>query len=132
MVSLDFQLFCLASVAAYGGLHVWLRRHEGLGVPALVWVALGALLVGGSFVVHLAELREKKRLTEELSSWGPTYAVELQRLGHDQISAETQVDDPVYLQLIETQKRWLTLNPLVSDIYSLGRDASGQGVLLVD
>lgn len=132
MVSLDFQLFCLASVAAFGGLHFWLRRHEGLGVPVPVWIALAALLVGGSFAVHLAELREKERLTEQLRAWGPTYAAEMQRLGHNQITAETQVDDAVYLQLIETQKRWLALNPLVSDIYTLGRDASGQGVLLVD
>lgn len=132
MVSLDYQLFCLASLALYGGLHVWLRRHEGLGVPFVLWLALGAVLVGGSFLVHNAENREQTRLTSQLQVWGPTYAEDMKRLGHDRIKADTQVDDPTYLELIETEKRWLTLNPLVSDIYTLGRDETGGLHLLVD
>ncbi|MBL9208597.1 MAG: PAS domain-containing protein, partial [Opitutaceae bacterium] len=132
MVSLDYQLFCLASLALYGGLHVWLRRHEGLGVPFVLWLGLGAVLVGGSFLVHNAERREQTRLTSQLQVWGPTYAEDMKRLGHDHIKADTQVDDPTYLELIETEKRWLALNPLVSDIYTLGRDETGGLHLLVD
>jgi len=62
MVPLEYQLFSLASITLYGGLHLWLRRHHGNGLPAPLWLALVILLISGFFLVRHAEEADRENL----------------------------------------------------------------------
>ncbi len=53
-----YPLFCLASVALYGGLGAWLRRRYRQGMPWQVWAGLCLFLVSGYFVLGVADSRE--------------------------------------------------------------------------
>ena len=124
----------LAFVACTLGAMVILRRRLG-GSRAHawgVWALVAAILVGGWFVTEGAETRTRERLEEMVEGYAPTYAIELQRLGHSRITLETPPDDPLYLELIDAQKRWLAANPSIADIYTFRRNAEGELVLLVD
>ncbi len=48
----------------------------------------------------------------------PTYALELELMGHANLDLRTRLDDPRYLAMIEAEKRWLASNRNVSDIYT--------------
>jgi PAS domain S-box-containing protein len=67
-----------------------------------------------------------------LQGIAPTYARELERLGHSRVTLATPPDDPLYLSLIEAEIRWLKANPNVADIYTFRIRDDGQIVLLVD
>ena len=62
----------------------------------------------------------------------PTYASGLEDLGHWTLPSDAAADDPLYLQMIEAQKRWLRVNPAVADIYTFRRDQEGRWRLIVD
>jgi hypothetical protein len=62
----------------------------------------------------------------------PTYAEELARMGHAQLTLETAADDPGYLAMIDAEKRWLAANTSIADIYTFRKRADGKIVLLVD
>ncbi|WDQ17528.1 hybrid sensor histidine kinase/response regulator [Rhodopirellula sp. P2] len=79
------------------------------------------LLTGGFLAVETADRLERSRLRQQVFGIAPTYAAELQQLGHAGINEETSPDDPVYLRMINAQKRWLSVNPQVTDIYTMRR-----------
>ena len=62
----------------------------------------------------------------------PTYARELELMGHASVGPLTPPDDPRYLRMIEAEKLWLEANQSVSDIYTFRRVAGGAVVLVVD
>ena len=51
--------------------------------------------------------------------------------GHARLRLDTAPDDSLYLALIEREKRWLAVNPMVNDIYTMRRHG-GETVLLLD
>ena len=53
---------------------------------------------------------EADRLRDTLEGFAPTYAAEMQLLGHAKITFDTPADDPGYLALIAAQKRWLEVS----------------------
>jgi len=132
MNDVAYPLFCVACVALVGVLHLWLRRRHRHRSSPFVWVILAVVLVAGFFVVRSAGNREREKLGETLSFLAPTYAAEIELLHHDRLSADTPPDDPIYLAIVEAQKRWLKLNPAVIDIYTWGRTGDNEIVLLAD
>jgi two-component system, sensor histidine kinase len=102
--------------------------------------SLSALTLGGILVVYLAGLALAQRSGHEtyeekiklLGSVAPLYAYEMEVHQHHQITLQTSPQDPIYLYLIETEKRWLDLNPLIADVYTLRLDSSNRLVLIVD
>jgi signal transduction histidine kinase len=56
----------------------------------------------------------------------------MQRMGHWGLQLDTPNDDPSYLRMLEAEKRWLRVNPELSDIYTLRRQADGNTTLIVD
>jgi signal transduction histidine kinase/ActR/RegA family two-component response regulator len=130
---LDFVAFALLALAA-GSWCVWLvhrRRPQEPLSPLLGMVLIGLVVAGGL----LAEWNGEQRRTRFISvfgAFGPTYAYELQRLGHARVTFSTAPDDPTYLALIEAEKAWMRVNPLIADIYTFRADASGQIRMVVD
>ena len=131
--SADYVVF-IASAAAVGGLAAaWLRRHRPqVKVSRAFWLFLGAVLLAGFFYVEEAGRRPQQRLITLFEGIAPTYAEELTRMGHAELRIETAQSDSRYLAMIEALKRWVRLNPLVSDIYTFRQREDGSVVLMVD
>ncbi|KLU02497.1 multi-sensor hybrid histidine kinase [Rhodopirellula islandica] len=87
--------------------------------PRLSFWILLLLLTGGFLAVETADRLQRSRLRQQVFGIAPTYAAELQQLGHAGINKETSPDDPVYRRMINAQKRWLSVNPQVTDIYTM-------------
>ena len=93
---------------------------------------LAVLLVGGWFLAEDAGNRQRERLRKQVEGLAPTYARELELLGHSQITLDTPADDPVYLKMIQKQKDWLKLNLAITDIYTCRKHSPGKQRLIVD
>jgi PAS domain S-box-containing protein len=129
----DLLLFAALAVGGMVGVHLWLRRGRGApGVRPAAWVALAALLLGGALVAEHNGDRARRRLRDTLQGFAPTYAEVLQRMGHARLSWDVGADDPAYLAMIQAQKRWLAVNPLVADIYTYRHTPDGKVAFLVD
>ncbi|MCC9642324.1 response regulator [Rhodopirellula sp. JC740] len=135
---IDYALFALVFFAGHAYLMHRVRRQMppdsshgelpfGLSNQAmknrfrLSCLVLILLLVAGFVAVELVDRYQRSRLRQQVSGFAPTYAEELEQLGHQQIDPGTPADDPVYLRMIEAQKRWLRVNSQVSDIYTMRR-----------
>lgn len=125
----DFLLFSMAACVATLLTVRWLARPHNrtlaLGLLAIV------LAVGGWYV-GAAGRRTAAEVERLVSAMAPTYALEIERLGHAELPLEVAPDDPRYLALIEAEKRWLKANPEVADIYTFRRRPDGKIVLFVD
>jgi len=130
--SLDYAAFVIAAATASIVILIWLRRRDG-GPHAHrhVLILLPIILLVGWFFVSLAGDRERNRLRTQIEGLAPTYAEELQEMGHADITLETDPNDPTYLAMIEKQRRWLAINHAVSDIYTF-RDHEKGNQLIVD
>lgn len=113
-------------------LHLIRGIYPGRGVTLYGSIALGGYLVAGWFLVDLAGRYQRARIRELVEGMAPTYATELERLGHAQVGLETDPNDPLYLKLIEAQKRWLSINHAVADIYTMRKLPDGRNVFIVD
>ena len=123
-----FALLALAGMALAGYV---VRRHGGRVGP-WPWIAALSLVVGALGMAEKHGKDERKQLKAQVQAMAPTYAMELERMGHAKVSLETPAQDPLYLSLIEAQKGWLRVNPAVHDIYTMRRRADGKVVLVVD
>jgi len=98
----------------------------------LAFATLAAALVLGYFYVEGSGGRERREVERLVSALAPTYAAEIERLGHHRLSQDAAPDDPLYLTLVEAEKRWLALNPEIADIYTFRRRPDGAIVFAVD
>src|SRR6187431_2555172 len=71
------------------------------------WAALAVVLGAGYFYVEATGRREAREVERLVSAMAPTYASEIERLGHASLGLDAKPDDPLYLTLIEAEKRWL-------------------------
>jgi len=125
----DFILVAIvASVATVAAA----RRAHLLRSRILVFVILALGLGLGCFYVDAAGRRAASDLERLVSAMAPTYARELELMGHEHIELSTPPDDPRYLAMIEAEKRWLARNTKISDIYTFRKLADGRNVLIVD
>lgn len=130
---IDMLIFCLLSLGGMLALKAWLKSsHHIKEIPQWAWIAQGTLLIVGSLLVYSADHRERSRLQNILFGISPTFAVEMERLGHSQLTFDTPPDDPTYLALIEAEKRWVNLNLSISSIYTIRKRPDGTTVLMVD
>jgi hypothetical protein len=129
----DYILFLVLSLALYGGLQAHAVRTGSPRGPRLAGAALLLpVLVGGWFITQNSGDEARRNIVRMLTGYAPTYAADLEALGHELILPTTAKDDPLYLRMIESQKRWLTANPSVNDIYTFRRDPDGTLRLIVD
>ncbi|MBC8010437.1 MAG: PAS domain S-box protein [Burkholderiales bacterium] len=129
----DYLVFVLIALGGFAGMAWGLRRKQPRArLSRAFWLALVALLVAGHFYVEEAGRRPQQRLITLLEGIAPTYAEELSRMGHAELTVESAAGDPRYLTMIAALKRWVAANPLISDIYTFRKRADGQVILLVD
>ena len=62
----------------------------------------------------------------------PIIADDFEQLGHHKITVQTPADDPLYLKLIETEKRILKSTPGLHDVYTMRQLSDGKIALIVD
>ena len=130
--NLDYFIFVIAGLAVFGLLEGWLRSRKPHGkLPAVAWPALLVLLGVGWFFVGAAGRGEGKRIQSLLEGFAPTYAQEIEHMGHSRITLDTPADDPRYLEMISAMKRWKAANPAISDVYTFRR-IDGKIRLMVD
>lgn len=108
------------------------RRGPQYSIPKKSFLAAGLLLLLGGLAAEWSARDRVNRLVKLFAGFGPTYASELSTMGHASVTLATHPDDPTYLRLIEAQKRWLMVNPIIADIYTFRRDPQGQLRLIVD
>jgi signal transduction histidine kinase/CheY-like chemotaxis protein len=125
-------LAVLAAAAAWLAQRVVRRHRSSATLPGVAVVAVGVLAFSGLALAEWAGRAQRAQLVSLFSGFAPTYADELSRLHHRDVTLATPADDPVYLALIEREKTWLRLNPLVADIYTFREDADGKIRFIVD
>ncbi len=131
--NLDEWAFVLVVLVGLTCVHLRLRhRHHRPGVGRVTWVAILTLLVVGVVVSNLAGEEERSRLRSMLQGIAPTYAQELERMGHARLGLDTPPDDPRYLSMINAEIRWLAVNRSVADIYTMRMRPDGKIAFLVD
>jgi signal transduction histidine kinase/ActR/RegA family two-component response regulator len=131
---LDVVLSTGLTVAGCFGAQLYLSWRSGRSrkLPVRIWSFVAILLFAGAMIAEWMARDRIEKLETLFSGFGPTYAQELTAKGHEYISLQTTADDPRYLDLIETEKRWLAANPVIADIYTFRRDAQGRLRLIVD
>ena len=130
---LDYLLLTAATLLLFGCVHRWLWRGRPNGlVPQFIAVLVLTVLGGGWFLVEGAARHERERMQQMVEGYAPTYAQEMERLGHQEITPETSPDDTRYWRMIAAEKRWLAVNPSINDVYTLRKLPDGSIGLIVD
>lgn len=88
-------------------------------------------LYGGWFFVRYWESREKHEMKYIMEGVGPTFAYELERLGHAALTLDTPPDDPSYLNMINVMTDWMKINPLIQSIYTFRKNPQGEVVFIL-
>lgn len=127
----DYLGFAVLMIAVYAGVGAWLWRTRTMRLPRWLLVAALAILVTGGFPVQQAGRAEGQRVRAMLLGFAPTYALEMARMGHAGLRLDTPGDDPRFLQMIEVQKRWLAVNPVIVSVYTLRQRPDGKFVFMV-
>lgn len=131
--NLDYEIFILITLSVFGFVHFWLWKSDRQSqILLLGWSVLVLLLGGGWFFVAQAGHAARNHIRTLVAGFAPTYAADLQAMGHAQITEETPLDDPCYLAMIDAQIRWLKANPRVADIYTIRKLPDGKHVFIVD
>jgi diguanylate cyclase (GGDEF)-like protein len=110
----------------------FVRPHVRIGTRCGLWFAVAGLAGAGLGAAHIAQERQRADLQASLGGLAPTYAAELEQRGHYRVGLDTPADDPLYLRLVEKQKRWLEINRSVNDIYTMRLLPDGRIALIVD
>jgi len=129
----DYPAFTL--LALFFFTLVQMRAWRGHGDTRIVLAStllLGTALGIGWLSVQRAGERAQTEVEQMVRGYAPTYARELEKMGHATLTLETAPDDPRYLTMIEAEKRWLNANHHVADIYTFRRTNDGTIALLVD
>jgi signal transduction histidine kinase/CheY-like chemotaxis protein len=126
-------VFVVIAVVVVALVTVRLGSHPGARPLLLGWVPTAVALVAiTAWWGERAAEREKGNLRSLVQGMAPTYAVELERLGHAELPLDAPPDDPRYLRLLDAQVRWLAANPAIADIYTMRLRPDGEVVLVVD
>ncbi len=129
----DYLVFAGLTVGVFGLLEFSLRRFwRGAHLPWPAWGVLLAVVGGGWWAAQNACEDAKDDMGRLVSALAPTYAAEMAQMDHHKITLETKPDDPLYLKMIEAEKRWQALNPYAHDIYTIRQTPDGKKRLIVD
>lgn len=99
--------------------------------PGIAAVVVMAILFVGWFVVDDAGEKQSvanRRLVEGIA---PTFAYELQKMGHQQIRIATPQGDEMYTNMLMTVSKWLSINPEIERIYTLRKLPDGTNVYVI-
>jgi len=129
----DYLCLVLGAVVGLIAVSLFLkRRREPIRVPKTLWVIAGLLLAVGWLAVEHSGEEARRQSIAQISALAPTYARELERMGHGNLRADISPEDPIYKAMIAAQVQWQTLNPHAHDIYTMRKLEDGTNILLVD
>jgi diguanylate cyclase (GGDEF)-like protein/PAS domain S-box-containing protein len=100
-------------------------------MPYLAWGIICMLLIIGWFAVDDAGKKELERNKMLVDGIAPTFAYELEKMGHEDIRLATSVFDPQYQNINKTLHKWLAINPDISAIYTLRRLSDTSSVYII-
>ncbi len=117
----------------FAALHRWVWwGHTKAGMAVGMWLLVGGIFVAGALFSAWATDRADQGIRQLLEGYAPTYAREMQHLGHEKITLDTSPADPDYLRMNDSLKRWVEQNPAASDIYTIRKVSDGSFALMVD
>jgi diguanylate cyclase len=128
---LDAIAFVLVATAGLALTNWWYRSRHGQSLSNPTFALIALITCGGVFTAVWSGQHEIDERREWYIGLAPLLAAESTALGHQFITADTTPDDPNYIALIEAQKRWISNNPAISDVYTRQKTPAGW-VLLVD
>lgn len=129
----DYLLYTGVTLAAFAVLGQMLRRSQRAArLPRWTWPTVATILIAGWWPVQHAGEGEAQQIARLVSGVAPTYARELARMDHAQVTLETPTDSPLYQKILQAEADWLKDNPNVHDIYTMRRLPDGRRVFLVD
>jgi signal transduction histidine kinase/ActR/RegA family two-component response regulator len=108
------------------------HRRPGARIAMNVWWLVGSMIAVVALAAEWAGRSRQEALRQTISGLGTTYALELQKLGHAQVTDSTPSNDPTYLALIEAQKNWLRVNPFIADLYTFRKHDDSRVAFVVD
>jgi len=108
------------------------RKNTRDKFPVSLLVLIVIIVAGGFWFAKNSEKDERAQIRDLVSGLAPTFANELEAMGHDKITPQTPPDDPIYIAMIEREKIWLKFCPAVADIYTYRRLPGGKIVFIVD
>ena len=101
----EYSLFAAGVLLLFGGVHRWVWRGRQNGaIPPLIWLLVFTVLGSGWFFAEGAARRELQGMQRMVEGYAPTYAQELGRMGHQEITLKTSPEDTRYWQFIAAQK----------------------------
>jgi signal transduction histidine kinase/ActR/RegA family two-component response regulator len=108
------------------------RARAARKVSVCAWALSLATLVAGWVLVDRAGELRLAQIERMVAGFAPTYARELEHLGHARIGVGTPATEPLYQSLIDAQIRWLKANAAIADVYTFRLDERGRVLLIVD
>ena len=129
----DYLIFTGVALTVFAATQAraW-RGHRRIGRLAITSALLLAVLAGGWRLTEVAGNQARAQAEQMVCGYAPTYAEEMEHLGHAALGLDTAPDDPRYLAMIQAEIRWEASNPGVADIYTFRKRPDGKIVLMVD
>lgn len=100
-------------------------------LPYLMAVVVVLTLTGGYFFMQNSENEAKAKVRAILQGLAPTFAYELQKMGHNRIGTGGPSDSPQYLLAIDHMVNWMRLNPQIESIYTFRKSPDGTIVFIL-
>ncbi|MEI8340261.1 MAG: ATP-binding protein [Verrucomicrobiota bacterium] len=129
----DYLVFVGLWVGLFAIKNWWLvRTGRRYAISRSEWLFTLLIFIGGWILLDYSTIQEHSQIRDMISSMAPTYAQELERMGHAKITPNTPPDDPLYLSMIQAEIRWQKANPKVADIYTVRKLPNGRNVMIID
>ncbi|RYD66543.1 MAG: hypothetical protein EOP84_31120, partial [Verrucomicrobiaceae bacterium] len=119
---MDYALFCAAALLLFAALQAWAwRDHRNKRLLYISTLLCLIILASGWFLVKTAGERVQGFVEDILRGYAATYAAEMQAIGHSKLQLDTPPEDRQYLLILEAEKRWLSANRKIADVYTFRR-----------
>ncbi len=129
---IDYIIFSAAIGVILLGLARVLKSRHGVKLHPVWWCLCVVTLFAGGWATAQSGVKISKQQEESMIIMARTYALELERLGHEKVTLETKEDDPTYLTICKALSDWRIANPTASDIYTMRRVAPNKIVVIAD
>jgi signal transduction histidine kinase/ActR/RegA family two-component response regulator len=96
----------------------------------LSWLVLIGILAVGHFCIEYVIYITKDEMRNNLSGLAKSFAIALQKAGHEKILADTPADDPIYRHTLGIMSTWQKKIDVAASIYTLRENAEGTPVFV--